>query len=363
MTTRALEHVVNMLNALPAKNGVSTTLSPRNIVQGRPDLSKNELLLEFGTYVQVHLHPGISNTTAARTVEGIALGPSGNVQGGWYFQNLETGDQLHACSWTELSVLDHVIQHVNGMAKAEGAPLIKKGNAEPFATIVDDSLFFNPSFDDVLQIADEEELLVTPVSGEPVIDGVDITPDDGLPDEVPSTPDMEGAAISPAVGEPVANFADHLTDDVPTIIDGEESATFSVGGEPGDSDVETGESDTEIASIHTTASRNEDDTADDATTDEPMATSYAVDSPTSPNSEDIEDSTNHGVTIDAPCDEVCRNDGDSVLPSPQEAEQGAKQHGYNLRPTKARDYTHLGHTQFVAEPTSTYRKLVTHCFR
>jgi len=86
MTTRALEHVVNMLNAFPAKNGISATLSPRNIVQGRTDLSKNELLLEFGTYVQVHLHPGVSNTTAPRTVEGIAMGPSGNVQGGWYYK-------------------------------------------------------------------------------------------------------------------------------------------------------------------------------------------------------------------------------------------------------------------------------------
>ena len=47
---------------------------------------------------------------------------------------------------------------------------------------------------------------------------------------------------------------------------------------------------------------------------------------------------------------------------PQEAEQVAKQHGYNLRPTKARDYTHLGHTQFVAEPTRTYLKLVTKLF-
>jgi len=53
--------------------------------------------------------------------QGIALGPPLNVQGGWYFQNLETGDQLHARSWTELSVPDHVIQRVNGMAKAEGA--------------------------------------------------------------------------------------------------------------------------------------------------------------------------------------------------------------------------------------------------
>ncbi len=89
-------------------------------------------------------------------------------------------------------------------------------------------------------------MLVAPISGEPVIDDVNITPNDGLPDEVPSAPDVGGAAILPAVGEPLAEY----TDDVPPDIDGEESATFSVGDKPGDNDVEIGDSDTEIASIH-----------------------------------------------------------------------------------------------------------------
>ena len=267
-----------------------------------------------------------------------------------------------AFSLTELSVPDHVIQRFSDMAREEGAPVIKKGNAEPFATVVDDSLFPSPSFDDVLQIADEDELLVAPVSSEPVIDDVNITPNDGLPDEVPLAPDVGGAAISPAIGEPLAEYTDYLTDDVPPDIDGEESATFLVGGEPGDNDVEIGDSDTEITSIHTTGSKSENATADDATTDEPIVTGYEVDLLTSPNSEEIEDTTNHGVTIDAPCDEVCKNDVDSVFPPPQEAEQVAKQRSYNLRPTTARDYTHLGHTQFVAEPTSTYGKLVTKLF-
>ena len=361
MTTRALQHVVNMLNAFPVRNGVSTTLSSRYIVQGKPDLSRKELLLEFGTYVQVHLHPNVSNTAASRTVEAIALGSSGNVQGSWYFQNLETGDQLHARSWTELNIPEHVIQRVNDMAEAEGVPLIKKGNAEPFATVVDDSLFFNPSFDDVLQITDEEELLVTPASSEPMIGDVNITPGQGLPDEVLSTPGMEGAAIPSSVGEPVADDADNLTDDAPPIIVGEESATLSVCGE----DTATGDSDN-----RTVLSRSEDVTADDETTNQPMVTSghnesiESVDSPSDQGIQDsssdqrIQDTTNHEATVDAPCD-----DGDSsAFPSPQEAEQGAKQHGYNLRPTKARDYTHLGHTQCVAEPTSTYRTLVTKLF-
>ena len=325
MTTRALEHVVSVLNAFPAKNGVSNTLSPRNIVLGRPDLNRKELLLEFGTYVQVHLHPSVSNNTAPRTVEGIALGPSGNVQGGWYFQNLETGDQLHARSWTELSVPDHVIQRVNDIAKEEGAPIIKKGNSENFATVVDDNLFSNPSSDDVFPIAHEDELFVAPVSGEPVgnvlpiadenelfvapvsdvnstpddvppddpvsgepvTDDVNSTPDDVPPDEVPSALGLE------AVGEPVAEYTDHPTDDVPPITEGEESTT------------EVCDSETENASV-----------------------------------------------TDALSDEMRNNGGDSVFSPPQEAEQVARQHGYNLRPTKTRDYTHLGHTQF-------YRKLVT----
>ena len=60
MTTRALEHVVNMLYAFSAKNGVSTTLSPRNIVQGRPDLKKtnscSSLELTF-KYICTQVYP------------------------------------------------------------------------------------------------------------------------------------------------------------------------------------------------------------------------------------------------------------------------------------------------------------------
>ena len=104
----------------------------------------------------------------------------------------------------------------------------------------EDELFIAPvsgePVGDVLPIADENELFVAPVSGEPVIDDVNSTLDDGLPDEVPSALDVEGAAISPAVGESVAEYLDHPTDDVPPITDGEESTTFSIGGETVDSD-------------------------------------------------------------------------------------------------------------------------------
>jgi len=40
--------------------------------------------------------------------------------------------------------------------------------------------------------------------------------------------------------------------------------------------MEVGDSDTEIASTHTTESKSEDATADDATTDEPMVTGHGL---------------------------------------------------------------------------------------
>ena len=70
----------------------------------------------------------------------------------------------------------------------------------------------------------------------------------------------------------------------------------------------------------------------------------------------------HDESIDAPRDEEADNGGSSAVSVPQQAEQGTNQHGYNLRPPKARDYTHLGHIQFVGEPTSTYRTIVTNLF-
>ena len=92
-----------------------------------------------------------------------------------------------------------MIQRVNDIAREEGAPIIKKGNSENFATVVDDNLFSNPSFDDVLPIADEDELFVASVSGEPVgnalpiadeeesfvapVSDINSTPDDVPPDD------------------------------------------------------------------------------------------------------------------------------------------------------------------------------------
>jgi len=49
--------------------------------------------LEFGTYVQVH--ESHDNSMLPQTSGALALWPSGNAQGGYYFFSLSTGQVIH----------------------------------------------------------------------------------------------------------------------------------------------------------------------------------------------------------------------------------------------------------------------------
>ena len=69
------------INAFPPKGGVSSTLSPRNILTGIKFDYLKHCQLQFGTYVQVHNEPNQTSSLAARTVGAISLGPTGNIQG------------------------------------------------------------------------------------------------------------------------------------------------------------------------------------------------------------------------------------------------------------------------------------------
>eukprot|EP00957_Ditylum_brightwellii_P028863 2180737-Ditylum_brightwellii.AAC.1 len=88
MTQHLVEGVVHWLNALPPSNGISKTLSPRNIVAGspKPDFSKNKF--GYGKYAMVYTET--RNNMNTRAVPAIALTES-NDQGGNYFMSLYTG--------------------------------------------------------------------------------------------------------------------------------------------------------------------------------------------------------------------------------------------------------------------------------
>jgi hypothetical protein len=80
--------------SIPHKNGVSDTLSPLTIMTGRPNLDYNDMKIEFGPYAQVYEDGGPTNTMRARNTGAIALTPTGNAQGGYYFLSLTTDRKL-----------------------------------------------------------------------------------------------------------------------------------------------------------------------------------------------------------------------------------------------------------------------------
>ena len=126
------------LNTFPAGDGVSETLSPREIVLGlRIDYNRH-CQIEFGSYVQVH--EATDNTMRARTTGALALRPTGNAQGGHYFYSLSTGRRLNRNRWTALPMPNDVIERVHLLAQRGrcGAGLLFLGrDHEPLDSSLD----------------------------------------------------------------------------------------------------------------------------------------------------------------------------------------------------------------------------------
>ena len=122
-----VQHVTNCLNMFPRKNGISTTMSPTTIVTGRGLPNFHSFSLEFGTYVQIFDDNNPSNTMRARTLGAIALRPTGNANGDYYFLSLATGERVIRHSWTVIHMTETAIARVDAIAAHEGRPLIQDG--------------------------------------------------------------------------------------------------------------------------------------------------------------------------------------------------------------------------------------------
>jgi len=81
MLSHLVLYIVRLIKLFPAENGISQTLSPNTIITGAPTSLFKDFALEFGTYVQAHDVPTITNNTTTRTSGAIALCPS-NDHGG-----------------------------------------------------------------------------------------------------------------------------------------------------------------------------------------------------------------------------------------------------------------------------------------
>jgi hypothetical protein len=108
------------LNMFPGLDGISKTLSPRSIIAGLKVNYTKHCRLEFGTYVQIHKEH--DNSMATRTSGAIALRPTGNDQGGYFFFSLTTGRRLNRNRWTSLPMPTDVIERIHNMARRGHAP-------------------------------------------------------------------------------------------------------------------------------------------------------------------------------------------------------------------------------------------------
>jgi len=107
------------LNSFPSDSGLSRTQSPRVLMTGTGIDYNLHCRLECGSYVQTHEEHG--NNMAPRTIGALALRPTGNVQGGFYFYNLATGCIISRRRWTSLPMPVEIINVVHEWAEKDKA--------------------------------------------------------------------------------------------------------------------------------------------------------------------------------------------------------------------------------------------------
>ena len=121
MVIHLLVTVVFYINAFVWRDGVSQFLPPITIVEGLAlDFNKHFHLI-YGEYI--HTYEGTTNDMKTRTIGAIALGPSGNLQGGVRCYSLLTGKVLlrTIADVTRLKMPQEAIQRIKYRAKKQKA--------------------------------------------------------------------------------------------------------------------------------------------------------------------------------------------------------------------------------------------------
>ena len=141
------EACVFWLNSLPPQSNFGNDLSPRTIVTGQRLDFKRHCRFQLGEYVQTHEQH--NNSMMSRTVGALALRPTGNAQGGFYFLSLSTGRVLNRLRATALPMPDNVVDQVHQMARQQRAnPGLMFGSRSHVGTA---------NGDDMDDVSDDEE--------------------------------------------------------------------------------------------------------------------------------------------------------------------------------------------------------------
>jgi hypothetical protein len=115
---------VKQLNLFPTKGSILDNISPKTLLSGEALDYKKHLRLQLGQYCQVHEENEPRNSQLPRTKGAICLGPTGNLQGGYFFMSLSSGKKIKRYSWDEIPMPDTVIDRVNELGKGQPEQLV-----------------------------------------------------------------------------------------------------------------------------------------------------------------------------------------------------------------------------------------------
>jgi hypothetical protein len=116
-----VKYCASRINIRPTRNSVDY-VSPREKLHARKIDVNKDLKHGFGDYVQVH-NAVVNNTMEPRTSGALALMPSGNLEGSWYYFKLSNGEIVKRNRATVLPIPDNVIDYINARAVIKGKPL------------------------------------------------------------------------------------------------------------------------------------------------------------------------------------------------------------------------------------------------
>ena len=102
------------LNMFLLHDGISDMVSPQALLMGFDLDYHKHCHLQFGAYIQTHEEH--DNSMQSHTTGAIALCPTGNHQGGYYFMSLISGHWLIHNHWMELPLPQDVINCINALS-------------------------------------------------------------------------------------------------------------------------------------------------------------------------------------------------------------------------------------------------------
>ena len=117
MVMHLIYFVVLCINSAPPALGISQVHSPREIVTRRGLDFNKHFKHQFGTYVEAHEDPIITNTNRSCTYPGVYIGTTGNIQGTPKVFDIKSGKVKKPRSVTAFNVPDRVIDIVDRWGK------------------------------------------------------------------------------------------------------------------------------------------------------------------------------------------------------------------------------------------------------